>query len=81
MPKMEAIEIIRDMINKELNKTSAFSNERNVLQRLYYEAKQLALYAGDDNYGKGISCTCSNEKRTGTVSIDCCNICGKSQED
>lgn len=28
-----------------------------------------------------ISCGCPNEIKTGTVSIDCCNICGKPDED
>lgn len=28
-----------------------------------------------------ISCVCPNEIKTGTVSIDCCNLCGKPDED
>lgn len=28
-----------------------------------------------------ISCVCPNEIKTGTVSIDCCNICGKPDEE
>jgi hypothetical protein len=28
-----------------------------------------------------ISCVCPNEIKTGTVSIDCCNVCGKPDED
>lgn len=28
-----------------------------------------------------ISCVCPNEIKTGTVSIHCCNLCGKPDED
>ena len=28
-----------------------------------------------------ISCVCPNEIKTGTVSINCCNLCGKPDED
>ena len=28
-----------------------------------------------------ISCVCHNEIKTGTVSIHCCNLCGKPDED
>lgn len=28
-----------------------------------------------------IQCVCDNEIKTGTVSINCCNICGKPDED
>jgi hypothetical protein len=28
-----------------------------------------------------LACDCSNEIKTGTLSIDCCNICGRPDED
>jgi hypothetical protein len=28
-----------------------------------------------------LACHCSNEIKTGTLSIDCCNICGRPDED
>jgi hypothetical protein len=34
-----------------------------------------------DSKREQLSCHCSNEIKTGTLSIDCCNICGRPEED
>jgi hypothetical protein len=34
-----------------------------------------------DSKSEHLACDCSNEIKTGTLSIDCCNICGRPDED
>ena len=34
-----------------------------------------------DSKSEQLACQCSNEIKTGTLSIDCCNICGRPDED
>jgi hypothetical protein len=50
----------------------------------WHELPKLPIKNGEivsDCESEHLACDCSNEIKTGTLSIDCCNICGRPDED
>jgi hypothetical protein len=53
-----------------------------ITEKEYLEAQKIVDKYKSEQLNKHavISCVCPNEIKTGTVSIHCCNLCGKPDE-
>lgn len=65
---------------KEFHRLLSLTTEELVKRKKWaksYEAQTMRI----DHFQNHIGCTCPNDEKTGVTEVDCCNICGRPDDD